>query len=162
MASQSRAAEARSEDERRARAKGALAVLAGWLLPGLGHVLVGRARRGLLFGAIIVGSFTLGLAHSGRFALSDPKQPFLSTLQVVANLGVGPADTVARWVVYGTPAYFLRRESAYPAHAEHRNTLRRRAKSVHSIYGTAYLWTAGLMNLMILFDVWDLSTGRKT
>ncbi len=36
---------------------------------------------------------------------------------------------------------------------------RERARSGVSIYGTAYLWTAGLMNLLLLFDVWDI--GRK-
>jgi len=41
-----------------------------------------------------------------------------------------------------------------------RETFRRRARSAVSIYGTAYLWTAGLMNLLLLFDVWDIGRGR--
>jgi len=40
--------------------------------------------------------------------------------------------------------------------------LRHRTESGRSIYGTAYLWTAGLMNLLLLFAVWDIGTGRKT
>ena len=39
---------------------------------------------------------------------------------------------------------------------------RERARSGVSIYGTAYLWTAGLMNLLLLFDVWDIGTRRKS
>ena len=38
---------------------------------------------------------------------------------------------------------------------------RQGVRSALSIYGTAYLWTAGLMNLLLLLDVWDLSRGRK-
>ena len=38
---------------------------------------------------------------------------------------------------------------------------RERTRSPLSIYGTAYLWTAGLMNLLLLFDVWDIGMGRK-
>jgi hypothetical protein len=29
------------------------------------------------------------------------------------------------------------------------------------MYGTAYVWTAGLMNLLLLFDVWDVGRGKK-
>ena len=38
---------------------------------------------------------------------------------------------------------------------------RQRARSGVSIYGTAYLWTAGLMNLLLLFDVWDIGRQRR-
>ena len=36
-----------------------------------------------------------------------------------------------------------------------------RQRSATSIYGTAYLWTAGLMNLLLLLDIWDIAVGRK-
>ena len=123
--------------------------------------MLGRTRRGLLFGALIWGAFGLGLAHDGRLALRDPRQPVLSTLQVVANLGVGPADLVARWAVYGGSAYsFSAAPNPRPAN-EVEATFRRRERSGVSIYGTAYLWIAGLMNLLLLFDVWDIGLGRK-
>lgn len=138
-----------------------LALVAGWGVPGLGHILLGRVRRGLLFSVLILGSFALGLAHDGRLALRDARQPFLSTLQVVANVGVGPADLLARWAVYGKPAYGLPQDQSYPAYAERVRILRDRSRSSLSIYGTAYLWTAGLMNLMLLFEVWDIGRGRK-
>jgi hypothetical protein len=138
-----------------------LAVVLAWIVPGLGHLLLGRWRRGLLFGLLIWGSFGLGLAHDGRLALRDPRQPILSSLQVVANLGVGPADLVARWFVYRGAAYsFSAAPSPRPANSVE-ETVRKRASSGVSIYGTAYLWTAGLMNLLLLFDVWDIGLGRK-
>jgi hypothetical protein len=133
-----------------------LAVAAGWAVPGLGHILLGRVQRGLIFALLILGSFGLGLAHDGRLALRTDQQPFLTALQIVANLGVGPADLVARTVVYGEPAFVM------PPVGERAEIFRERARSALGIYGTAYLWTAGLMNLLLLFDVWDIGRGRKT
>jgi hypothetical protein len=139
-----------------------LAVVLGWLVPGLGHAFLGRYRRGVIFACLIFASFGLGLAHDGKLALRDRHtQPFLSTLQVVANIGVGPADLVARWSVYGAPVYSLPASKAAPAYDRRLEILRTRAKAESSIYGTAYLWTAGLMNLLLLFDIWDIGRGRK-
>jgi hypothetical protein len=48
-----------------------------------------------------------------------------------------------------------------PSDTPRTNTYRDRIRSSASAYGTAYLWTAGLMNLLLLFDVWDIGKGRK-
>lgn len=138
-----------------------LAILAGWLLPGLGHALLHRIGRGALFGALVFACFGLGVAHDGRFALRDPGSPLLSTLQVGANLGVGPVDVLARWAVYGKPAYALSDLPGHPGSEELRETFRDRASTGASNYGTAYLWTAGLMNLLLLLDVWDIARRGK-
>jgi hypothetical protein len=124
-------------------------------------VLLGRVGRGLLFGAIVWVSFGLGMAHDGRLALKDRRQPVLSALQIVANVGVGPADVLARIVVYGAPAYAFRGIPGPRASDPVEEVFRNRARSGVSIYGTAYLWTAGLMNLLLLFDVWDIGLGRR-
>jgi hypothetical protein len=139
-----------------------LAVAAAWVVPGLGHVLLGRIRRGLLFAAILLGSYGFGLAHDGRLALRDERQPFLSTLQIVANLGIGPADIVARLYVYGELVYSLPRGIRSGIENQHSKAFRERTSSAVSIYGTAYVWTAGLMNLLLLFDVWDIGKKRKS
>jgi hypothetical protein len=138
-----------------------LAVGAAWLVPGLGHLLLGRVGRGLLLGALLFGSFGLGLAHDGRLALRDPRQPLLTTMQIVANLGIGPADIIARWYVYGEVRYTLPRQLGSRGEDPLTARFRERMRSALSIYGTAYLWTAGLMNLLLLFDVWDIGRGRK-
>ena len=138
-----------------------LAVAAAWVFPGLGHVLVGRLRRGLLFATILLGCYGLGLAHDGRLALRDERQPFLSTLQVVANVGIGPADFVARLYVYGELVYALPKGIQSGVEDAHSRVFRERTRSGLAIYGTAYLWTAGLMNLLLLFDVWDIGKARK-
>ncbi|HEX4825492.1 MAG TPA: DUF6677 family protein [Candidatus Polarisedimenticolaceae bacterium] len=138
----------------------ALAIALGWLVPGAGHAFLGRMRRGIFFFVLIGASFTLGLAHDGRLALYSPGDSFLTGLQVVANVGVGPADAAARLAVYGEPAYELpdQNDPDYPRRA---NIFRDRQRSAVSAYGTAYLWTAGLMNLLLLLDVWDIAKRRK-
>ena len=136
-------------------------VAAAWAVPGLGHILLGRVGRGLLFGLLIWGSFGLGLAHDGRLALRDPRQPVLSSLQVIANIGVGPADAVARMRVYGKPVYRFRGVPNWRAEDRVVRVFRERARSGVSIFGTAYLWTAGRLNLLLLFDVWDIGMRRK-
>lgn len=146
----------------RSAARLALVVAAAWVLPGVGHALLGRLGRGLLFGGIVWTCFGLGLAHDGRLALRDPRQPVLSALQIVANIGVGPADVAARLAIYGAPAYAFRGFPDWRSPDAVERTFRNRASSGVSIYGTAYLWTAGLMNLLLLFDVWDIGLGRKT
>jgi hypothetical protein len=151
-----------SPDERPADGlRVALAVCAAWVVPGLGHVLLGRVRRGIVFGGLLLGCWGLGLAHDGRLALRDQRQPLLTTMQVVANLGIGPADLVARWKVYGESAYSLPDGLAELARDRSSHIFRERTRSALSIYGTAYVWTAGLMNLLLLFDVWDIGRGRK-
>ena len=139
----------------------ATALLAGWLLPGAGHAVLGRVRRGVVFFVLVMGSFGLGLAHDGRLALYSSREWLLSSMQVLANVGVGPADTIARVRVYGEPAYTRRDGDPDPKQEARIETFRARWRSALSIYGTAYLWTAGLMNLLLLLDVWDLSRGRK-
>jgi hypothetical protein len=141
-------------------ARTAVALVAGWLVPGTGHAILGRVRRGALFFLLVMGSFGLGLAHDGRLALYSPREGFLTGMQMVANLGVGPADVFARMSVYGEAVYALPdpfAESYQPLIEK----FRARQRSAVSTYGTAYLWSAGLMNLLLLMDVWDIAKRRK-
>ncbi len=141
-------------------ARTAAALALGWLVPGAGHAVLGRLRRGIIFFVLIMGSFGLGLAHEGRLALYSSRDAFLTGLQLVANVGVGPVDAVARISVYGEPAYVVP-ETSQPGYKERMDTFRRRQRSALSAYGTAYLWSAGLMNLLLLMDVWDIAKRRK-
>ena len=149
------------ETAQKAGATRTLTALAlAWLIPGAGHVVLGRLRRGIVFFAIVMGSFGLGLAHDGKLALFTDQDRLLSALQVVGNVGVGPVDALARAQVYGRPV-FARPEGDARDYKHIVDTWRQRQRSIVSIYGTAYLWTAGLMNLLLLLDVWDIAVGRK-
>jgi hypothetical protein len=122
--------------------------------------MLGRSRRGLVFAAVVLGSFGLGVAHDGRFALRNDREVFLTSIQVLANVGVGPLDAIGRTTVYGAPFYAL--PSFAGAERERlQGIFRDRVRSPHAIYGTAYLWTAGLMNLLLILDCWDIGRGRK-
>jgi hypothetical protein len=138
----------------------AFALVLGWLVPGAGHAVLGRIRRAGVFFALIMGSFGLGLAHDGRLALYSPHEGFLTGLQLVANVGVGPADAFARMGVYGEAAYTVP-DTAAPSYRPRIDKFRERQRSAVSAYGTAYLWSAGLMNLLLLMDVWDIAKRRK-
>jgi len=138
----------------------AAALVAGWLVPGAGHAVLGRVWRAAIFFVLVMGSFGLGLAHDGRLALYSPKESFLTGLQLVANFGVGPADVVARMDVYGEAAYNLPDPSA-ASYRPRIEKFRERQRSAVSAYGTAYLWSAGLMNLLLLMDIWDIAKRRK-
>src|SRR5205814_7661072 len=50
----------------------ALAVIAAWLVPGAGHLVLGKRGRAVLFFVTIVGSFVLGLALHGRLFWPAP------------------------------------------------------------------------------------------
>ncbi|NIM01549.1 MAG: hypothetical protein GTN89_11995 [Acidobacteria bacterium] len=135
-----------------------LSVFLGWLVPGFGHVMLGRVRRGVFFGVLLWASFGFGMAHDARLSLRDDKQPLLTGLQVVANLGMGPIDPIVRLFVYGEITYSM---TAGDNAVQRVEKFRARERSPLSIYGTAYVWTAGLMNLLLLFDIWDIGRGRR-
>ncbi len=103
-------------------------------------------------------SFGFGMAHDARLSLRDDKQPLLTGLQVVANLGMGPIDPIVRLFVYGEITYSM---TAGDNAVQRVEKFRARERSPLSIYGTAYVWTAGLMNLLLLFDIWDIGRGRR-
>ncbi len=146
----------------------ALGCLLAWLLPGAGHWYIGRRLRGAVFFSLIVVSFLMGALLHGRFSVVERRQPFLSSLQVVACLGAGPMEILARSAVYGSPVYRMPQgDDVYPGEIRRPRTpvgvtLRTRNEAFDSAYGTAYLWTAGLMNLLLLLDVFDIGIGRKS
>ena len=112
--------------------------LAAWLIPGLGHLLLGRKWRALILFVCIVGMFGLGLAMQGQyFSLSSPS--YLQVLGYFAELSAGVPMRAATFFGYGGgDAYF-----------------------VCSDYGTAYLIAAGMLNLLTVLDVYDIAQGRK-
>ncbi len=117
-----------------------LPVLMGlaWLVPGLGHLLLGRRRRAAVFAVVIVVSFLVGLALQGEIILPRPGDP-LSYLAAVASVGSGVLFVIAKAVGLGQGVITA---ASYE-------------------YGNTFLLTAGLMNLLLLLDVHDIAVGRK-
>ena len=64
-----------------------LPLIVGWLVPGAGHFLVGKWRRGVLLALSIVGMFALGLLMQGKVYSSA--HDILDILGLAGDLGNG-------------------------------------------------------------------------
>jgi len=113
-------------------------LLSAWLVPGSGHFLLGRRARGLVFLALVLFSAGLGAyLHGNLFGLQAGRPlSMLATLAVLAS---------------GAPYLVLRAGLGYQGDSQ----------APGYEYGTVFLLTAGLMNLLLLLDVWDLGRGHK-
>ncbi len=111
---------------------------AGWLVPGLGHLLLGRRWRALILFASIATMFALGLAMQGQF-FSTSSGSYLQTLGYYGELCVGLAMPAARFFGYAGGDPFF----------------------VSSDFGTAYLVAAGMLNVLAVLDCFDIAMGRK-
>ena len=119
---------------------GALVLLcvAAWAIPGAGHLWLGRRNKGIVLLIALPLMFAIGLALRGRllpFDLSDP----LVALAALADLGIGLT-------------YFLARALGYGAGD---------VRAVTYEYGNAFLIVAGLLNLLVVLDAYDVALGRK-
>ncbi|MCL5005012.1 MAG: hypothetical protein M1404_00640 [Acidobacteria bacterium] len=112
--------------------------LAAWLVPGLGHLLLGRKWRAVILFASIVGMFVVGIAMQGQYFYLGSGS-YLHTLGYFAELAVGIPMRAATFFGYGGgDTYF-----------------------VCSDYGTAYLISAGMLNVLTVLDAYDIALGRK-
>lgn len=115
-----------------------LAVALAWAIPGLGHAYLGWRRRGLLYFVILVVMFVTGLLLEG--SLSRPGSgAYLATLATLADLGNGASYLLAQLFGWGGG---------------------RAASATHEV-GNAFHWSAGIMNMLLMADAWDIATGRK-
>ena len=111
---------------------------AAWVVPGLGHFLLGRKWRALILLATIFTMFLMGIAMQGEFFTTNSGS-YLQTLGYFGELCVGLAMPAARFFGYGggNPLF------------------------VSSDFGTAYLVAAGMLNTLSILDTYDIATGRK-
>lgn len=114
------------------------ACVSGWLVPGLGHFMLGRRGRGLVFFAVVMTLFLLGIHWGGElFALE--RSEILTLLAGLAELGVGLPYFVADLLGRGGGT----------------------VTAVTYEYGYTFLIVAGLLNMLIVLDVFDIAVGRK-
>jgi len=119
---------------------GALVLLcvAAWAIPGAGHLWLGRRNKGLVFLVALPLMFAIGLALRGRlfpFDLSDP----LVALAALADFGIGLTYFIAAGLGYGAGD----------------------VRAVTYEYGNAFLIVAGLLNVLVVIDAYDVALGRK-
>lgn len=73
----------------------ALVLVAGWLVPGAGHALLGKWVRAVLLMVSIVGMFAIGIALAGKVYSPNTGEP-LDMLGFVGDLGSGVLYLLAR------------------------------------------------------------------
>ena len=115
----------------------ALMVLA-WLVPGLGHLLLGRRLRAAVFFSLIAVGFVVGLVLDGELMLPHAGDP-LSYLATIASVGNGVLFVVARSLGLGQGV----------------------VTSAGYEFGNTFLLTAGMMNLLLILDTHDIAVGKK-
>src|SRR6185437_3033899 len=65
-----------------------LALIAGWIIPGAGHLLLGKWVRALLLATSILAMFAIGIALQGKVYSPNTGEP-LDMLGFVGDLGAG-------------------------------------------------------------------------
>ena len=115
-----------------------LASVLALVFPGLGHLYLGRKGRALLFAILILVAVVVGCLLAGNLYTPVPGRP-LSRLATLGAMGMG------------TPYFVLQLLLDYSGDI--------RAQGYD--YGTAFLLSAGLMNLLLVLDAWDIASGRK-
>jgi hypothetical protein len=112
---------------------------AAWLVPGGGHLLLGRRWRALIIFSAILTMFLLGLAMQGDFFLSATDS-YLQKLGWLSVWCVGLPRWAAAFFGYsgGNPFF------------------------VSADYGTAFLVGAGMLNLLTVLDGYDIAMKRKS
>ena len=113
--------------------------VSAWLVPGLGHVMLGRAKRGAAFFAIVVGMFALGLYLKGELFPLETSEP-LTFLAGLAEIGVGLPFFAARMMGLGEG----------------------QVTALTYEYGYTFCIVAGLLNMLIMLDAHDIAAGRKS
>ena len=111
---------------------------ASWAIPGAGHVLQGRLEKGLILFVMLTAMFAAGLWLEGRIFPFDFTQPLVA-LAAVADLGIGIPYFVARLLGAGAG----------------------RVVAVTFEYGNAFIIVAGLLNMLVVLDAYDIAQGRK-
>ena len=122
------------------------AVIAAWLVPGGGHLILGRYWRGLLFLVLITGSFFFGLSLHGRLywpaadSTSMFKVDLISVLWSFAQFGAGSCYLLAQALGLGSIP-----QPEAPTYE----------------YGNTFMFLAGLLNYLLVMDAFDIAAGRK-
>jgi len=109
-----------------------------WFLPGAGHFWLGRRQKGIVFRVALSLMFAFGLWLQGRLFPFEITQPLVA-LMAVADVGVGLPYFVARTAGIGAGDVV----------------------AVTYEYGNTFIIAAGLLNMLVVLDAFDIAKGRK-
>jgi hypothetical protein len=111
---------------------------AAWAIPGGGHLWLGRRQKGLTFLVALPLMFAFGLWLEGRLFPFEVRQPLVA-LAAFADIGIGIP-------------YFIAQAAGAGAG---------RVVAVTYEYGNAFMIVAGLLNMLVVLDAFDIAQGRK-
>jgi TM2 domain-containing membrane protein YozV len=110
-----------------------------WAIPGAGHLYLGRRGRALVFFIVVVLMFLIGVSIDGAlYTFATSRGSWLKLLASLASMGSGLLYFVAKRV--GVPGDVV---------------------SATFEYGSTFTLTAGLMNLLLVLDCFDIARGVK-
>jgi hypothetical protein len=116
------------------------AMLLALVLPGAGHVFLGKRVRGAAFFGIVAFMFLTGLAvDGGIYTGAASRGALLTLLASYGSMGSGAFYFLAN--AFGPPGDVM---------------------SPTFEYGTTFTLTAGLMNLLLVLDCFDIGRERKS
>jgi hypothetical protein len=109
-----------------------------WFVPGAGHLWLGRRQKGMVFLVTLVLMFTFGLWLEGRLFPFEFTQPLVA-LAAIADVGIGAPYAVAKALGAG----------------------RGDVVAMTYEYGNTFVIVAGLLNMLVVLDAFDIAKGRK-
>src|SRR6202041_4030925 len=117
---------------------GYMALIAGWLVPGAGHLMLKRWGRGVLVLASITCMFVLGIMMGARLYAPNTAD-LLDMLGFLGDLGAGLLYMVGHLLGLGQAP----------------------VQVVTADYGAKFVVVAGLLNLISAVDAHSIAVGRK-
>lgn len=116
-----------------------VAMLLAYLIPGAGHFYLGKRERAAAYFLIVATLFVLGLQLDAiLYTIANAQRQLINLFAAIASMGSGMLYVFGR--MFG-PAGDIR--------------------SITYEYGRMFTVTAGLMNLLLVLDCYDISVGRK-
>ncbi len=155
---------------------GYLALVFAWLVPGLGHLMIGQKARGIVFALTLHGLFALGLLIGGLRAINPVDQPiwrytqFLAGWPMLVSNHYEKTDFEPNYLeedanhqmpmerVYETERPPVMDDSERAARMEYAKAFIKE----HPLFsyhpkiqdiGSVYCGLAGMLNLLVVFDV---------
>jgi hypothetical protein len=111
------------------------------IVPGLSHFLLGKKVRAAIFFVVVLSTFFLGIfLNGGIFFLKESN--WLYSLASLGEMGMGLT-------------YFICLLTGL------NRTSPEIISSLMFGYGTTFLISAGLMNMLLMMDAFDIAIGRK-
>ena len=107
-------------------------------MPGAGHIWQGRSQKGIVFLIAIPLMFAVGLWLNGRLFPFEITQPLVA-LAAFASLGNGMPYLIAAALGLGKGVVTA---ATYE-------------------YGNTFVIVAGLLNMLVVLDAYDIALGRK-